>query len=209
MWLVVGISGVTCSGKSTLAKSIENLLNQTCYKNEFLPNIKISEIKLVKQDSYFHHRSSPKHTWIPELNYINRDIITALDMTKMQQDLIELINCDAIFSIKNNNLNNINDIKILIIEGFLIYNDIFIRNLCSLKFDVRISYEECYKRRQKRQYNPPNPEGYFEKILWPNYLKYLDEYKNDEIIIINGEDSQDCCLHFALESIRNFIKTNF
>jgi nicotinamide/nicotinate riboside kinase len=68
--LIIGISGVTCGGKTTLAYKL----------NKMFPTS-----KLISQDDYFLDVDDPRHTWITELNHINFDILSSLDMEKMEK----------------------------------------------------------------------------------------------------------------------------
>lgn len=198
-WLIIGITGVSCSGKSTLAKSIVDQVKQI----KFPDHITVGSAKLMKQDDYFHPKTSIHHAWIPEFNYINREILSALDMEKMWTDLNDLLGTDyELYQKKKESIT----LNILVIEGFLIFNYERIRDLCQIKFNVRLSYDECFRRRQNRKYNPPNPPGYFEKILWPFYVKHSIEYNGiDDVHVINGELAQDYCLNKAIEYIVNYL----
>lgn len=201
-WLIVGITGVTCSGKSSLARSIINELNSKSI--QFPQRITIGNVKLLKQDDYFHPKTSVEHTWIPEFNYINREILTALNMSKMIDDLNDIVGP----SHQQYNKTKAEDcvLNILVIEGFLIFNCKEIRDMCQIKIDVRISCDECLKRRSTRKYNPPNPPGYFEKIIWPFYLRHLDEYKNlDDLHVMNGELPEEVVLNEVLGLIVNSL----
>lgn len=200
-WLVIGITGVSCSGKSTLARSIITELNAE--KVRFPDYITIGSVKLIKQDDYFHPKTSAEHTWIPELNYINREILSALNMTKMCADVNAILGSTYQPYKKKEDKCVVN---VLVIEGFLIFNCKDIRDLCQIKFDMQLSYDECFKRRQNRIYNPPNPTGYFEKVLWPFYLKHLDEYKDiKDLKVMDGVLSENICLSKALEQIVNYL----
>lgn len=202
-WLIIGITGVSCSGKSTLARSIVSEINA---KRVQLPDhVTIGSVKLVRQDDYFHPKTSTEHTWLPEFNYINREIVSALNMTKMCADVNDILGSTYQLYKKTED-KDVRIINILVIEGFLIFNCTDIRDLCQLKFDLRLSYEECFKRRQTRVYNPPNPTGYFERIIWPFYLKHLTEYKDiEDLHMINGELSEGLGLAEALKQIVNYL----
>lgn len=199
-WLIIGVTGVTCSGKSTLARSIFSEINAK--KVQFPEHITIGSVQLIKQDDYFYPKTSAEHTWIPEMNYINREILSALNMPKMCADVNDILGLTYQPYEKDEKCV----LNVLVIEGFLIFNCKDIRDMCQIKFDMRLTYDECFKRRQNREYNPPNPTGYFEKILWPFYLKHLDEYKDiKDLHIMNGEISECVCLSKALEQIVNYL----
>lgn len=199
-WLVVGITGVTCSGKSTLARSIISEINAK--KVQFPDYITIGSVELIKQDDYFHPKTSAEHVWIPEFNYINREILTALNMSKMCADVKGIIGAYQPYTKTGEKCI----LNILVIEGFLIFNCEEVGDMCQIKIDVQLSYDECCKRRLKRTYNPPNPAGYFEKIIWPFYQQHLNEYKNiKDLYVINGELSECNALAGALEHIVNYL----
>lgn len=80
MWLIVGVSGATCSGKSTLAQSL----------HEQLPGS-----FLVCQDDFFLPVDSQRHTLIPALNHINWEIMTSLDMEQMHAVIENLLFSDS------------------------------------------------------------------------------------------------------------------
>ena len=182
-WLVIGVSGVTCGGKTTIANKLNNIF----------PNAKV-----VNQDDYFLSMNDPRHTLIKELNHINFDILSSLDMDKMTYDVHAIIRggtsvCETLAS-KNSrifpDLTTADDlqklaatiitgtnIKILIIEGFCIFNFTPIEKLCNLKYFITLNYDECYARRQNRIYEPPDCPGYFDMCAWPEYLKHYKEIK--------------------------------
>lgn len=201
-WLIVGIAGVTCSGKSSLARSIASEIISG--KVKFPQCITIGSVKLLKQDDYFYPKTSTEHTWIPELNCINREIITALNMKKMIGDVNDILGETYKPFEKSGNKGVV--LNILLIEGFLIFNCNEIRDLCQIKIGVQIGYDECFKRRGTRKYNPPNPPGYFEKVIWPFHLQHLDELKDiKDLHVMDGELPEGVVLTEALEYIFNCL----
>ncbi|KAF5279750.1 hypothetical protein FQA39_LY05440 [Lamprigera yunnana] len=179
--LIIGISGVTCGGKTTLAEALKRI---------------IPSALLISQDSYFLDNDDPRHVWISELNHVNYDIITSLDMQQMYKDVCEITSKYNLISDKidiqtdQETYDNVEEkvcaklsetnTKLLILEGFCIFNYKLLSDLCLLKFYFTLSKEECYKRRIKRVYNPPDCPGYFEKCAWPEYLN-LYQYVRDNI----------------------------
>lgn len=205
-WLIVGIAGGTCSGKSTLARAIAERLEQRRttdddddQQTDDAPRQpqQFGVVRIIKQDDYFHRRDRPEHTWIPGWNYINREIMTALDMSRMCADIEQTL--ATVCSPQR--------LNILLIEGFLIFNHATVRPMCQLRFDVRITYEECRRRRQTRTYNPPNPPRYFDEFLWPYYQKHLAEYAADrELIVLDGQLSEVELLNVALDRIDYYCR---
>lgn len=244
-WLVIGISGVTCGGKSTLATALYNYFINNKNRPIFNSNIIVEEAALISQDNYFLPKDDTRHQLIKNLNHINWEILTSLDMEKMINDINNIFiddtsqNNDNIMSICNNsNINNITTtnisssfhynnhhrhqnilqylqqqnqhheikrIKILIIEGFLIFNHPQILQLCQIKFHLHLPYEKCYERRIKRIYDPPDVTGYFEMCVWPMYEKHFDEFKDyDDIYMLNGETPKEKIFKYVLNCISNY-----
>lgn len=174
---IIGISGVTCGGKTTVA----NKLKQVFLKS-----------KIFSQDDYYRDVNDPKHVWIPKLNHINFDIVSSVDMEKMYSDVLKFMEDNNFVHIDNDEpatknyiqqdsdiLDRINksDIHILIIEGFSIFSFKTWLYLFNLKYFLTLDKEECYKRRIQRVYEPPDCPGFFDICVWPEYLKQKDEIK--------------------------------
>ncbi|KAL0276452.1 UNVERIFIED_CONTAM: hypothetical protein PYX00_004021 [Menopon gallinae] len=203
-WLIVGISGATCSGKTTVAKNIQSL---------FLDCV------VIHQDDYFHDTSSEKHTKIPELNHINFEILSSVDMDAMKNRIQSVLRSDnslhdleerrtyleekfkeisrssEIVPMNECLLNKMRNLKripnILILDGFLMFNDDELHELCDLRFYFTIGKAECWERRRVRTYDPPDVPGYFDKYVWPHYLIHYEEVlkKAGDIKYIDGGDS--------------------
>lgn len=75
-WIIVGVSGVTYGGKTTLAK----LLHE-----------KFANSAIFSQDNYFFPGNDIRHTIIPELNHVNWEIMSSLDMEKMRSDVSSVL----------------------------------------------------------------------------------------------------------------------
>ncbi|XP_076060275.1 nicotinamide riboside kinase 1 [Oratosquilla oratoria] len=151
-WLVVGISGVTCGGKSTLAKGLVPHFNDMT--------------KIIHQDDYFFPEDSPKHILVPGLNHSNWDVISSVDMEKMMRDIHTILQTKAPESPHKR--------QILLVEGFTLYEHKELEELCDLKFFFTLNKEDCWERRRYRTYEPPDPEGYFDLCVWPMYEQHFN-----------------------------------
>ncbi|XP_046830264.1 nicotinamide riboside kinase 1 [Vespa crabro] len=190
-WLIVGISGVTCSGKSTLAKELHKKLDDSI---------------VIHQDSYFLSPDDPRHVKIPALNHINWEILSSLDMNKMYSDILKLIESKPKRSDKSNKELR----RVLILEGFLLFGFKPISNLCELKYFLTLTKEECWKRRSIRTYSPADVPGYFDAFVWPEYLKYLSVIKqNDqastELIFLDGTMESHEMVQMVLTKIQDLL----
>lgn len=214
--IVIGISGITGGGKTTLATSLHQYLSDQNNANAF-DGIHINQVILIHQDKYFWVRSSPNHTWIPEINFINREILSAMDMDKFADDVSEMVqhltddtvetNKQPYSSKINTNCSRIT-VNILIIEGFLIYNDARINRFCGLRFHLYLSSDVGYQRRLLRTFKHinPKPKFYWDNYAWPLYQKYLNEVPNkSELIFINGENNVDYIFNEVHATITKYL----
>ncbi|XP_011862617.1 PREDICTED: nicotinamide riboside kinase 1 [Vollenhovia emeryi] len=157
-WFVVGISGATCSGKSTLADKIHD---------NFPTSI------MLRQDDYFLQLDDPRHVKIQELSHINWELITSLDMEKMYSDVTKILESPG--------KNGTDSKMLLILDGFLLFKHKAITDLCDFKYLLLLTKEQCWERRKDRIYEPPDVPGYFDKIVWPEFIKYKNEIVRNEI----------------------------
>lgn len=206
-WIIVGISGVTCGGKTTLSKNIFNYLtNSQTFLNE---KVHIKTVSLVNQDDYFYPEDSCFHTPLENLKHINWEIMSALNMNQMCDDIKKILGPTfQLYSKDKNETHHPVYVNILIIEGFIIFNHPFLFELCQLKFHLHLPYEKCFQRRSVRVYDPPDTIGYFESCVWPMYIKHFNEFKNkddDNMVILNGELSKEKCLNYVLNCIKNTL----
>lgn len=89
-WLVIGISGVTCGGKTTLANRLFNYLKEM-QGQEIKTGLEVNRVEVIKQDDYFRQVEDPNHQKIEQLNHINWDIIESIDTDRMTSDIMKLL----------------------------------------------------------------------------------------------------------------------
>lgn len=202
-WLIIGISGVTCGGKSTLSNSLYHYLSDTSHANCLSDRVKIGQVKIINQDDYFYPDDYPHHEWIEQLSHVNYDVIGSLNMTQMCNDLYTELGNRFVFYSPNKPVTTVN---IMIIDGFLIFNHGVLNRLCQLKFHIHLPYEKCYERRINRTYDPPDCLGYFEVCVWPMYEQNFADIKNkDDIMILNGETSKESLFQHVFDCVKNAI----
>ena len=71
-WVTVCISGVTCGGKSTLARALHKAFNDSIY---------------IRQDDYFWGPDISYHPFIQSINHSNWETMASLDMERMRNDV--------------------------------------------------------------------------------------------------------------------------
>ncbi|XP_061168952.1 nicotinamide riboside kinase 1-like [Saccostrea echinata] len=164
--VIVGISGVTNSGKTSLTNRLR----------AHLPGC-----RTMCQDSYFLSPSDSRLTPIPELNNYNFEELNALNMEAMVADVQSWKNAQ---SNSTPTVSTPNDLysNVLIIEGFRMYALRELEQLFMKKYFFTIPYEVCRVRRRRRQYFPPDAPGYFEKIVWPEFILHQREIQEQDDI---------------------------
>jgi nicotinamide/nicotinate riboside kinase len=156
---VVGISGCSCSGKTTLSENLKLKLVDMGYK-----------VHLIGQDQYY----------LPD-SQIPKDPITGFD----NWDTPEAINMDEFYNAISHFIDNFEQSEpvktVLIVEGFLYFHDEkFLKLIDNLIFTFS-DFDALLERRNSREgYETiegfwKDPENYFELSVYPSYLRF---YKN-------------------------------
>lgn len=174
MTKLIGISGCTNGGKTTLSK---NLLNE--YPNSIH----------LSQDEFYLERNNQNYEFIEEANSFNFDVITAIDMNQFHKKLSKLVyngKYDYIF-----------------IDGILLYEDDKLVKMLDRKYFLDLDKEEAAKRRKNRHYIMKETENYFEICAWKQFLIYkqkcIQNIKN--IIFLNGSQSREEIFKFVLSDL--------
>ncbi|XP_029778341.1 nicotinamide riboside kinase 1-like isoform X1 [Suricata suricatta] len=166
---VVGISGVTNGRKTTLAKNLK----------KHLPSCSI-----ISQDDFFKPESEIE---IDTNGFLQYDVLEALNMEKMMSTISRWIESPRRLLVSTDS-GSAEDISILIIEGFLLFNYKPLDTLWNRSYFLTIPYEECKRRRSTRAYEPPDTPGYFDGHVWPMYLRLRQEVEKStwEIVYLDG-----------------------
>lgn len=208
LWLIIGVSGVSCGGKSTVTKSISEYLSDPSNRQSLRPNLVIGSVKLVQQDDFYFPDEHPIHDRIPHMNKINSEQLKCIDTDKMHQELERILgpNCQHF---TGPNVYHQDPavvelvVNVLIIEGFLLFNDQVVSRMCQLKFFIHASYETASKRRAERPHEQPDVPGYFAEVVWPWYQRNFEAIEcKDDIVMLNGDDSKEHVFQQVLDGIK-------
>ncbi|ODN04694.1 Nicotinamide riboside kinase 1 [Orchesella cincta] len=214
--LVVGISGASCTGKTTLTKLLRASFPWS---------------SVIHQDAYYHPNDPKYHVYLPDVKHFNWDLKSAIDFSKMEKDLQTVLSRSG-ESKQQNELHideqllhfpndkfvkkhqpNENEVKYLssrfsripltILEGHIVFSHPDFFRLCNLKYFLTLNQDELFSRRRRRVYDPPNPPGYLEKYVWPAYVSRLEEIK--ELPGINYYDAKTVSLLDMYHQIKQSI----
>lgn len=192
-YFVIGVSGVTCGGKTTMSKLLKKSFPWA---------------RVIHQDKYFYPESYEGHIKLPEIdNHINFDVYSALDMEKMHRDVREILSKPEL-PYRNGHMNghsngdiapnfaeglellrNLEDIDIdtaryskipiLIIEGYIMFESEELYDKCDVRYFLTLDEETCRHRRSLRVFDPPDGPGYFDYCIWPEYQRHYKNFVED------------------------------
>ena len=186
--LLIGISGPSCSGKTTLSRSLKQILPDAhvLHEDNFYKTDSAIPVKDGVQDW-----DCADSLDLPQLTKILKEFkYTGLIDTKYahkadeelkafeQEELQSIVSSyrPMLRDIINQHHSNKN---IAIIEGFLLYSEEMseIRDMLDVKIFLQLDFHTIKERREARKgyatiegfwEDPPN---YVEDIVWPNYVK--------------------------------------
>ncbi|WWD19767.1 hypothetical protein CI109_104231 [Kwoniella shandongensis] len=188
--VVVGIGGASCSGKTLLAKHIRNVLPQGAtiiHQDDFCPDkvpyssrypdlqdwddpetcIQWPEFRSTLQEIR-HTGNLPKHASHDHLNKQVKVQVAKGVYDKWRRSFETLAEDQAQQGI---------ELVWFLVDGFVLYYD---------KIFLRVPYQVLKSRREERQVYVLQPGGvwvdppeYFDKIVWPGYLKAHNELFQD------------------------------
>uniref|UniRef100_A0A7N4PXH5 Nicotinamide riboside kinase 1 n=1 Tax=Sarcophilus harrisii TaxID=9305 RepID=A0A7N4PXH5_SARHA len=129
---------------------------------------------------------------IDENGFLQYDELEALNMETLMSAVYSWIKKPQ-NSLESDDLKSAEEIPILIIEGFLLYNYKPLDTVWNRSYFLTIPYEECKRRRSTRVYEPPDPPGYFDAHVWPMYLKHRREIEDIKrnIVYLDGSKSEE------------------
>jgi len=145
--IVVGLSGVSCGGKTTVAKALSDWLGPKFGS-------------LIMQDDYY--LPADKLPMNPITNFPEFDEPESVYMDKIVNDIKKW----------KNEKSEDNEPRVLVVEGTMIFTCLEIAELCDLRYLIHIDFETAKYRRSLRNYPIPDPPGIVAKNIWPKYIRH-------------------------------------
>lgn len=203
--LLLGITGGTGSGKSTVAQ-------------EVLRSLPEESISIIEQDSYYKDQSTMTFEERVKTNYDHPD---AFDTPLLLKHLEMLLNGQAIekpvydFSIHNRKKETIkvDPRDIIILEGILILQEPEIRNLLDIKVyvdtdpDVRI-IRRLTRDMKERGRSYESVVSQYLNIVRPMHLQFVEPSKRYADIIIPEGGFNRVAIDIIVTKIRSILKEN-
>ncbi len=197
--MIIGITGGTGSGKTTVVEKIISLLPE-------------GEVSLLSQDNYYKDNS---HLNIEERNQINYDHPDSIDFDLMLKHLTSLkdgksVNQPVYSYVEHNRLKETRltqATKVVIVEGILIFNMAELRNLCDVKVFVDTPDDERLLRRVRRDLSERGRDieeilKRYEETLRPMHLQFIEPTKRYADIIIPEGGHNDVAIRVIANMIR-------
>lgn len=179
-WIFVGVSGVTNGGKTSLVNHLQKTFPGSV---------------VFHQDDFFRSEFDEEHEMIAELNHANWETLSSVDW------------CKFLDAIKVRTAQQPAERTLVIIDGHIIFNHPELAKFFDKRYFFTLTKEQCLVRRLTRTYDPPDVPGYFEKVVWPMYLKNLEEVKAtaNDVIYIDGSQDMGEVHEKVLEDLRGFL----
>lgn len=178
---IVGIAGGSCSGKTTLAKALLKKYQQFA--------------SLIMFDDYF---IDPGDVNLQEIDW---ESIDRYDIKRLRNDLSQLKSGETIVYASNSRESSEEGIQsktiepkpLIIVEGFLLFADLQVRNHLNLTIFLDVPEQEIVKRRLARKIgnSPWDAEDYIYNKLLKGHRDYVLPSKVFAGHVIDATKSQD------------------
>jgi len=147
--LIVGLSGVSCGGKTTMAKALRTWLGP-----------KFGDV-IMQDDYYLPPNELPIN---PITNFPEFDEPESVRMNEIVNDILAW---------KNAPLKDTNEqTRVLVVDGTMIFTNARIAKLCDLRYNLHVDFKTAEYRRSLRNYPIPDPPLVVAKNIWPKYIKH-------------------------------------
>lgn len=201
--ILIGITGGTGSGKSTIAKEIYNKFGEDC-------------IAMIEQDSYYKDQSNLS---IEERTKTNYDHPNAFDTPLLIEHLKTLLKKEAIdkpiYDFESHNrkkdTTRVEPREIVIVEGILILEEEEIRNLLDIKLYVDTDADVRIIRRILRDINErartvDSVINQYLNVVRPMHMQFIEPTKRYADIIIPEGGHNKVAIDIIVANIKQFLQ---
>ncbi|KEP87382.1 uridine kinase [Oenococcus oeni] len=198
--IIIGITGGSGSGKTSIARDIHNQLKK-------------QSVAIIPQDAFYNDQTSMSIEQRKKINYDHPD---SFDRDLFYNDLLKLKNRQKIQLpiydyekyTRSKKTILINPARVIIVEGVLLFVDQRIRNLLDIKIYVDADDDIRFIRRLKRDISERGRTtdsiiNQYLKTMKPMYHQFVEPTKRyADVIIPEGESNQ-----VGINLLINQIKT--
>lgn len=201
--IVIGITGGTGSGKSTIAKEIYKKFDESC-------------IAMIEQDSYYKDQSELSFEERVKTNYDHPD---AFDTTLLIEQLNKLINGEPIdkpiydFEIHNRKSETarVEASEIIIVEGIMVLEDTKLRELLDIKIYVDTDADVRIIRRLIRDINERGRTvdsviNQYLNVVRPMHMQFIETTKRYADIIIPEGGQNKVAIDIIVANMKHFLQ---
>ncbi len=202
--LLIGITGGTGSGKSTVSKKILKSIHQ-------------DDVSIIQQDSYYKNRTDLSFEERTKLNY---DHPFAFDDNLLVKHLKGLLSNQPIEKpiynfethLRKEETETINPTRIIILEGILILNNEDLRDLCDIKIFVDTDSDVRVIRRIKRDMKDRGRSldsviNQYMETVRPAHLQFVEPSKKYADIIIPEGGYNDVAIDIIVTKLNSIINS--
>jgi uridine kinase len=195
---VIGIAGLSGSGKTALARELAAALEDEC--------------EILTLDSYYHPQS---HLSVAERARLNYDHPDSLDWTLLAAHLESLARGEAIEEpsylfdqhTRSHVTRRVEPKPYLILEGILALANAEIRSMLDLKIFVTTDAEECLRRRIERDTAERGRTRecvllQYHTTVWPMAAEFVLPSREFADLVVSGQERLDCSRTEVLGSLQ-------
>lgn len=199
--VIIGVAGGSASGKTTVANRL---------KQEFA-----GSVELISHDCYYKAHDDMPFEQRCKLNY---DHPTAFDTERLIQDILTLKSGHSIeepiydYTMHNRakETTTIHPAKVIIIEGFLIFENVELRNLMDIKIFVDTDADERIIRRilrdvEERGRSLQSVITQYCETVKPMHEQFVEPTKKYADIIIPRGGMNEVAIKMLIERIKAFL----
>ncbi|WP_315118030.1 uridine kinase [uncultured Clostridium sp.] len=201
--VLIGITGGTGSGKSTIAKEIYKRFNENC-------------IAMIEQDSYYKDQS---HLTLEERMKTNYDHPDAFDNELLVKHLKQLLRNEVInkpiYDFEKHNRKeetvNVYSKDIIIVEGILVLEDKALRDMLDIKIfvdtdaDVRI-IRRLLRDMKERGRTVDSVINQYLDVVRPMHMQFVDPSKRYADIIIPEGGHNKVAIDVIVGNIKQLLQ---
>jgi uridine kinase len=201
--ILIGITGGTGSGKSTIASEIYNNFDSTC-------------IAMIEQDSYYKDQSKLSFEDRVKTNYDHPDAFDTELLVKHLKMLLEGVNIEKPsydFEVHNRKKETVKvePREIIIVEGILVLQDKELRDLLDIKIYVDTDADVRIIRRIQRDINERGRSldsviNQYINVVRPMHMQFIEPTKRHADIIIPEGGQNRVAIEILVSNIKQILK---